>query len=60
MFPRRFFPGRYFAPVYFPQSEGEAVEAGGFVCGTVTIYASVGGAVTVSARVGGTSGIGEC
>jgi len=22
MFPRRYFPGVYFAPVYFPQSQG--------------------------------------
>lgn len=26
MFPRRYYPGRMFAPRYFPQSAGEVVE----------------------------------
>jgi hypothetical protein len=24
MFPRRFYPGRYFAPRFFPESDGDA------------------------------------
>ena len=51
MFPRTFFPGRFFAAVFFPQSEGGAVDTGGPVTATAGVEASVSG--TAGVEVGG-------
>lgn len=52
MFPRRYFAAAFFAPRYYPQSQGEAVAAGG------TVRASAGGGSRVSASASGGSRVG--
>lgn len=60
MFPRRYFAGRYFAPTFFPQSQGEAVEVGGLVCATVSTYPRVSATVATYPRVNASVALGEC
>lgn len=60
MFPRTFFPGRYFAPRFWPQSEGDAPLAGGLVCGAVALAPAIGGSVSLAPTVAGTAVIERC
>lgn len=53
MWPRRFYPADFFAPRFFPQSEG-AVTTGGTVTATHSTAPRVAGAHATAARVGGT------
>lgn len=60
MFPRAFFAGRFFAPRFFPQSEGVAPAAGSLVCGTPRVLPRVSGVAAVTPRVSGTAGVVRC
>lgn len=46
MFPRAFFAAAFFAPFYFPQSEGDVVDHGP-LCGTLSVAPVVNGTLAV-------------
>lgn len=55
MFPRRYYTGRYFAPRYFPQSQGEeAFVPRGPICGALSISVNSSGTLSIAQSVSGT------
>lgn len=55
MFPRRYYPERYFTPEYFPQSEGTAAETGGGVSATASLVFRVSATTSVEQAVSSTA-----